>query len=147
MKSLVVYKKSISSNINIVGDVVEEMLKCIITVCGDVDECTRFELKVILNEILINAVKHGNIGDESKNINIKAYFPRQNVLSISVKDEGSGYNFRKTCSCRKPYGETDGISNMDESGRGILILKGLCDNIELNRKGNKIIVTKSITRI
>lgn len=146
MKSPLMYRRIIRSNIGILGEVVNEMLECITTACTYVDDCIQFELKVILNEILINAIKHGNTYDENKNIEIEMFLSCHDVLSICVKDEGCGYNYKKTCSCHKPYSEEDDIYNMDENGRGILILKGLCDDIEVNRKGNRIKVSKSIIR-
>jgi serine/threonine-protein kinase RsbW len=146
LKSPLVYRKIIRSNVGILGEVVKEMLECITNVCTCVDECIQFELKVILNEILINAIKHGNTYDESKNIEIEMSLSCNDVLSICVKDEGCGYNYKKACNCHKPYNEADDISNIDEGGRGILILKGLCDNVEVSRKGNKIKVSKSIIK-
>jgi len=35
---------------------------------------------------------------------------------------------------------------MSESGRGIMIVKSLCDKVKVNRKGNKIIILKSIEK-
>lgn len=145
MKSLRIYNTCIPSSINSIGVVVSELTNSLLSGYGSISECMLFELKVILNEILVNAVQHGNKGDEDKWVKVNAGVSERGLMFVIVEDEGCGYDYVNTCSCRKPCCEMTEPLDMTENGRGIMIIKGLCDTVRVNSKGNKIVVTKSIT--
>jgi serine/threonine-protein kinase RsbW len=44
--------------------------------------------------------------------------------------------------CRK--GILNDICNLEETGRGMIIVERLCDKVEVNRKGNRITVVKKL---
>ena len=67
MKSLDIYSTCVPSSINSIGNVVDELITNLQNSYGGVNDCTLFELRVILNEVLINAVRHGNGEDEKQN--------------------------------------------------------------------------------
>lgn len=147
MKSLRIYNTCIPSSVNSIKIVVGELINSLQSGYGGLNDCTLFELKVILNEILINAVRHGNKDDEGKSVKVNAGVSEQGLMFIIVEDEGCGYDYINTCSCRKPCCEMTDPLNITENGRGIMIIRGLCDMVKVNSKGNKIIITKSITKI
>lgn len=147
MKSLDIYNTSLPSSLSRIGKVVDEFITNLQKSCGTVDDCTIFELRVILNEVLINAIRHGNGEDVSKVVKVNASISEQGTVSIIVEDEGCGYDYNYICGCHKPLqGMTDPLDT-GESGRGIMIVRSLCNNVEVNAKGNKIILTKKITSI
>lgn len=146
MKSLDIYSTSVPSSINSIGIVVNELINSLQNSFGDVSDCTLFELKVILNEVLINAVRHGNREDVKKLVKVDASVSRQGVMLIIVEDEGGGYDFDNACSCRKPFCDVANPLEMSENGRGIMIIRSLCDNVKVNAKGNKIVIAKRIVR-
>ncbi len=145
MKSLGFYSSSVPSTIDSIRIVVEELISSLQRECGELNESFLFELKVILNELLINAIRHGNLEDENKGVKINAGIGLHGKLYIIIEDEGCGYDFVHTCDQLKPFCEDTQTSDMSESGRGILILRSLCDKVKVNSKGNKIIVLKEIT--
>lgn len=147
VKSLDIYSTCVPSSINSIGFVVNELINSLQNGYGDVNDCTLFELKVILNEVLINAVKHGNRDDENKIVKVDAGVSEQGLMFIIVEDEGRGYNFNDICDFRKPCCEMTDPLDINESGRGIMIVRSLCDNVKVNSKGNKIIIAKSIARV
>jgi serine/threonine-protein kinase RsbW len=146
LKSRGIYSTCVPSSINSIAIIVNELIQSLQSSYGSVNECTLFELRVILNEVLVNAVRHGNREDERKIVKVDAGISGQGIMFIIVEDEGSGYDFKDTCSCSKPFcGMTDPLE-VSESGRGIMIIRSLCDNVKVNARGNKIIIAKSIAK-
>ena len=146
MKSQDIYSACVPSSVNSIGIVVDELINSLKNCYGAVNDCTLFELKVILNEVLINAVRHGNREDENKLVKVDAGVSGQGVICIVVEDEGGGYDFNNTCRCHKPFCEVTDPLEATENGRGIMIIRSLCDNVKVNAKGNKIIIFKSIIK-
>lgn len=147
MKSLDVYSNFVPSSISCIRIVTEDMIRSLQYKYGALNESTLFELKVILNELLINAIRHGNLEDENKNVKINAGIDVYGNLFIIIEDEGCGYDYCHTCNRLKPFCEDTEPSNMTESGRGILILRSLCDKVKVNNKGNKIVILKKIAQV
>lgn len=107
-----------------------------------IDKEQYFDIKVILSELLQNAIKHGNDYDNNKKIDVKVWL-MDNILGISVKDQGYGFDALKTMKSKSRESECDPMS-MDESGRGLFIVQNLCDCMEFNASGNIITVTKKL---
>lgn len=132
------------SNINNIGIVVEGLLNRLQDTCGLLNDTILFDLKVILNELLINAILHGNRENESKSVRISADIADKSELYIIIEDEGCGYDFSKLCSEQDLHPCETGPDNVCECGRGIRIVRSLCDQVKVNAKGNKIIIMKRI---
>ncbi len=84
-----------------------------------------------VSEAVVNSIKHGNKNDRNKTISIGVNC-NLNEINVLIEDEGDGFDINKiedpTCE-----------SNLkNESGRGIFIIKNLCDKLEYNEKGNRI---------
>lgn len=108
-----IIKKNIKSDINIINDVVAEI---IFSIDKKIGEDNLFNVKLILSELIINSIKHGNNNDREKNIFI-SLFIEDKWIEISVSDEGKGFAYSR---------------NLDpctycESGRGLLLVEGLSD--------------------
>lgn len=113
------------------------------TSCVDTEQC--FDIKVILCELLQNAIKHGNDCDISKKIRVDVWLQENSkVLGITVKDQGRGFDTLRTMDFKfKRIPECDPMS-MDESGRGLFIVQNLCDCMEFSELGNCITVKKKL---
>jgi len=136
------YAKKLPSDINILCDVIKDTLKHIREALGITDECCLFELKVILNELLSNAVRHGNKNDKSKYVNL-TIIKKGNFLHLTIEDEGQGYNYRELLF-RKMKVDFEDIFSLSETGRGLHIVKNLCDELWFNKQGNRVTVVKRI---
>jgi serine/threonine-protein kinase RsbW len=147
VKSLDIYSTSLPSSLSSIGKAVDEFISNLQKSCDVVDDCTLYELRVILNEVLINAIRHGNGEDASKVVKVDASISGQGTVFIIVEDEGCGYDYNNICNCRKPLQGMPDPLDIGESGRGIMIVRSLCDNVKVNAKGNKIVLTKKITGI
>ncbi len=118
-----VVEKRVNSDIRCGRRLIDDILR---NIEGILDPDTFFNTKLILNELMINSVIHGNCGDLDKMINIKVYINKSRVI-IEVTDEGSGI-----CYDLKDCGEFDYL----ESGRGLMLVEGLSD--KLNVEGNTV---------
>ena len=118
-----VVEKRVNSDIRCGRRLIDDILR---NIEGILDPDIFFNTKLILNELMINSVIHGNCGDLDKMINIKVYINKSRVI-IEVSDEGSGI-----CYDLKDCGEFDYL----ESGRGLMLVEGLSD--KLNVEGNTV---------
>jgi len=132
------------SHVNNIGNTVADVLNFLRSAYGDIEKSILFELRVILNELILNAVKHGNHEDETKYVSIKAFVARGDKALIVVGDDGLGYDYRSIL-----YNNlNDDICNLNdikETGRGILIVKSLCEKVKFNNKGNMVCVVKKLS--
>lgn len=138
------YSTRVPSRISCIGTVVDEFITSLQNSYGCIDDLILFELKVILNEVLLNAVRHGNGEDEQKLVIVKAGVNGTGNMVLVVEDEGTGYNYDDVCKCQKPYCGVEDPMKMSEHGRGISIIRGLSDKVEINERGNRIIISKNI---
>lgn len=143
-KIIKTYDGSIVSSLNSVGTAVRDVIGNIKAKYGPLEDCTQFELTVVLNELVLNAIKHGNKEDENKKVKIKAGVTHNGFACLIVEDEGCGYDHDCMCRRKACYEDDDDICDVLESGRGILIVKNLCDQVKVNEKGNKIVVLKKL---
>jgi serine/threonine-protein kinase RsbW len=90
-----------------------------------------FAIQLAMEEALINAIKHGNNGDESKKVKIE-YAVSEEKVEIFITDEGKGFNSDALPDPR--YG-----NNLYKTcGRGVLLIRSYMDVAEYNKLGNKI---------
>ncbi len=130
MKVEFTYCASINSDLKLIKNFVEEILNKLNRIIDNGD--TMFDLRLILNELVINGVFHGNECIETKCVNLTLEI-KNGQIRIEVKDEGGGidYDFTK-------YDPLD----LKCSGRGLVLVHGLSD--ELIVKNNRIIAIKNI---
>ena len=131
----------INSEIKSVCQDIESILKCISKFMMLSEDCI-FELKVILNELVTNAITHGC---ESSRKGVLVSFKRINdkYMYLSVSDNGPGFNVEGTT-----YKNKEQIDYLNktfcEHGRGLFIVQQLCKYVKFNAMGNKISILKSI---
>ena len=119
------YAKVIKSNLQDIDEAVSFILKKLSNVIRD--EELMFNVRLVINEIVINSYEHGNKCCKEKGINLKVCL-NMDCIHINVKDEGDGINYI--------FNENE-IMNMTTSGRGLRIVKNLVDELEINN--NEII--------
>lgn len=116
-------ERKVQSDINMVKNVVEDIL---LNIEGFLTESNFFNTKLILNELIINGVRHGNLEDTSKSLNINVLI-NNSCLIIKVSDEGKGIKYN-----HKVFGEY----NLCETGRGLMLVEGLSDRFNVD--GNTV---------
>ncbi|MBW8034608.1 MAG: ATP-binding protein [Planctomycetes bacterium] len=94
-----------------------------------------FAIHLAMEEAFINAVKHGNNADASRNITVD-YSIAPDRIEISVSDEGSGFDYKNLPDPRQKQ-------NLQKpSGRGVLLMRSYMDKVKFNETGNSVHMTK-----
>lgn len=94
-----------------------------------------FDIRLSLEEALINAVKHGNKMQKDKEVSFKIKVLPKSV-EIEIKDQGKGFEHRNI-----PL-PTDEKNLEKTSGRGIFLIKKLMDKVEFLDGGSRIKMVK-----
>jgi len=95
----------------------------------------RSNLFVALDEAFVNAVKHGNKNDLTKLVKITAELS-PNEASFTVEDEGEGFDIREIPNPCDPE------NLFRTSGRGVLLIYNIMDEVEYNAQGNRVKMVK-----
>ncbi|HVF22556.1 MAG TPA: ATP-binding protein [Pyrinomonadaceae bacterium] len=95
----------------------------------------RSNLFVALDEAFVNAVKHGNKSDPNKLVRITAELTPQEA-SFTVEDEGEGFDITKIPD------PCDPANLFRTSGRGVLLIYNIMDEVEYNAQGNRVKMVK-----
>ena len=125
-----IFKGSVRSDLDDIKIFIKKVLNKVESVIQDKD--IMFDLKLILNELIINSVIHGNQCNCNKSVNLFLEIA-ENTIRIEVVDEGEGIDFD--------------ISSYDSKelkccGRGLVIVDGLSDEVYIDN--NKIVAVKYI---
>lgn len=95
----------------------------------------RSNLFVALDEAFVNAVKHGNKNDPNKVVRITAELSPSEAI-FTVEDEGEGFDVQAIPDPCDP-------SNLFKaSGRGVLLMYNIMDEVEYNAQGNRVKMIK-----
>ncbi len=97
-----------------------------------VDDDMLFDIKVILNELVINGAMHGNNEEYDKKVYLDLSLNDEQI-KIKVRDEGCGFAFDNSDYDCKDF---------KCSGRGLMIVEALTDELILNN--NEVIAIKNI---
>jgi len=92
-------------------------------------------LFIALDEAFVNAVKHGNKGDSSKLVRITAELSAREAR-FTVEDEGEGFD---PAAIPDPLDPTNLFKT---SGRGVLLIYNIMDEVEYNERGNRLTMVK-----
>ena len=114
------YIKVIKSDLDDIDKAVSYVLEKLSSVIRN--EEIMFNIRIVINEIVINSYEHGNKCNREKGINLKVCVI-MDCIHINVKDEGDGINYI--------FNENRDI-NMTTSGRGLRIVEHLVDELEIN---------------
>ncbi len=95
----------------------------------------RSNLFVALDEAFVNAVKHGNKLDPGKLVRITADLSAREAR-FTVEDEGEGFDVKSIPDPLDP-------SNLFKtSGRGVLLIYNIMDEVEYNERGTRLTMVK-----
>jgi len=141
------YVNSFKADIGALKSTIEDIMTYFDGEYSEMDEASRLELKVVVNELLINSVKHGVREGDSCLVKVIAGFTADDTALFVVEDDGDGYD-TGAIACdgnfRQENGRTDEIN---ETGRGIFIVKRLCEDFMVNEKGNKVVINKKLHKL
>ncbi len=92
-------------------------------------------LFVALDEAFVNAVKHGNKFDAAKLIRISAEVSKREARFV-IEDEGEGFDVNSIPDPLDPQ------NLFKASGRGVLFIYNIMDEVKYNDRGNRLTMVK-----
>jgi serine/threonine-protein kinase RsbW len=92
-------------------------------------------LFVALDEAFVNAVRHGNRNDPSKLLRVTAELSVHEAI-FTVEDEGDGFDVREIPDPRDP------ANLFKSSGRGVLLIYNIMDEVEYSERGTRLKMVK-----
>ena len=98
-------------------------------------EIEQSNLFVALDEAFVNAVKHGNRNDPQKLVRVTAELSAREAI-FTVEDEGDGFDVREIPD------PTDPANLFKSTGRGVLLIYNIMDEVEYSRGGAKLKMVK-----
>jgi serine/threonine-protein kinase RsbW len=107
----------------------------------DVPARWRAEVRLGLQEALVNAAKHGNKLDPNKTVLVEFYI-LENEYWWVISDQGSG--FSPACSCAVDRTDAQDVRQVGECGRGLYILHQVFDQVHWNQQGTELRLCKQI---
>jgi len=104
------------------------------------------EVRLGLQEALVNAAKHGNKLDPTKTIIVK-FTVTSSEYSWVIVDQGKGFGEGYKC-LRSRHTKAKTLPQEDaENGRGFSILHEIFDGVHWNRDGTQLTLSKAVSRI
>jgi serine/threonine-protein kinase RsbW len=92
-------------------------------------------LFVALDEAFVNAVKHGNKNDPTKLVRVGAELSPKEAC-FTIEDEGEGFDVQTIPD------PCDPTNLFKSSGRGVLLIYNIMDEVEYNAQGNRVKMVK-----
>lgn len=99
----------------------------------DIQEDIYGHILVALTEAVNNGLQHGNKANPETNIEV-TFKVKSDTLYFSVKDQGQGFDYDNLPD------PTDPLNIEKPTGRGVFLMKHLCDNVVFEDKGAKVIL-------
>ena len=97
-----------------------------------------FAIHLALEEAVMNAIKHGNGRDESKDVHVVAKVSAESFY-VQVTDQGDGFVIEDVPD------PTDDENLEKPSGRGLVLMKNFMSAVEFNESGNSVVMEKHRT--
>jgi serine/threonine-protein kinase RsbW len=89
------------------------------------------EVLIALDEAIVNAIKHGNKCDPCKAVHVVAEFSAEGVR-FTISDEGTGFERENVPDPTEP------CRLLEPSGRGLLLINHIMDEVRFNQCGNRL---------
>ena len=125
------------------GAIALELSSEIALVDEAISECNRYfeqlgitepsSIDLVLQELLMNGIKHGNRDDASKRVKCRVAAIGERELEIEIEDEGQGFDYRNLRTSLP-------MDPRRIAMRGYILIKALSERIDFNESGNRITV-------
>ena len=123
MNSIKIEIPSIAENIRMVESFVDNVKEKY-----QLDDDIYGNIMIAVIESVNNAISHGNGNDKDKNV-VLSLSMNDNTIRVSVEDQGVGFDYNQLPDPTAP-------ENIDKpNGRGIFLMKNLCDEISFRAEG------------
>jgi len=126
-------RETIPSKLEIIPDFISRMVEKLYAL--PLDEDVIFNIKLCLQEAVVNAVKHGNRLNEKLKVEVVISL-EDDHLNLEVTDQGPGFVPKKVPNPTK----SRNIAKL--SGRGIFLIKKIMNRVRFVNGGRTIRMTK-----
>lgn len=133
---MIIFEVTFTSDIKNVNKIVRCAQSCISEIIPSIEGEELLEIRLILSELMFNAIIHGNKNNTEKTVKLKIEIVG-NTINAVISDEGEGFDFS-----RLSY-ENSEVS-AEEHGRGISLVKALVDSMSYSKPGNIIMFCKKV---
>lgn len=100
----------------------------------------KVELSLVLRELLINAIQHGNRGEAVRSVECSLERVGADGVKIVVEDEGNGFDAGSL-----DFSVPEDPQHIQK--RGLTVVNALADRLEFNTKGNRVTAYLSMRRL
>ena len=126
MKKIQIKIPSVLENIKVVESFIDNVKETY-----QINDDIYGNIMVAVTESVSNSIIHGNKLDKNKEVNLILIL-KSSDIKIIIEDEGDGFDVEKIPDPTHP----NNLQN--PCGRGIFLIKHLCDNVSFNDNGKKI---------
>ena len=118
---------SVSASTELIGSVVEQLKK------HNWGEQKVFAIQLALGEAMMNAIKHGNLGDDSKSVATEFELTASRFCA-HITDEGTGFKISQVPDPTKE-------ENLElPNGRGLAMIRNYIDELHFSEQGNSVMM-------
>lgn len=129
MKSIKISIPSLIENIKIIESFIDNAREKFA-----INEDIYGNIMISVTECVTNAIVHGNKLDRDKVVDMELHLDDDQIKFV-VMDQGKGFDYDHLADPTAP-------ENLEKSGgRGIYIMKHLCDDIKFEDQGRKTVLT------
>ncbi len=101
----------------------------------DLSQAFLFDVRLCLEEALINAIKYGNSLRKDLKVALEVGYDDTQV-QIAVEDQGKGFDPKELKIC------TSEENLLRTRGRGVYLIHQLMDRAKYNSRGNRLVMVK-----
>ena len=113
---------------------------------ADIPKSLQPEIRLGLQEALVNAAKHGNKLDPSKTVVVEFSATKEGYSWI-ISDQGSGFATHHSNRCNCEHHLLPELPPEEaENGRGLCILHQIFDHVHWDRQGTQLRLSKLIKK-
>jgi serine/threonine-protein kinase RsbW len=127
-------RNTLPSDVDIISPFVEQLMRFISRFRGAGGN--DIEIEVALREALVNAIVHGNGEDPNKLVYVKCRCTRDGEISITVEDEGNGFEHEAVPDPTSPDNQ------LRTNGRGIHLIRTFMDEVNFEEGGSVVHMRK-----
>jgi len=125
--------QKLPTDLKVVNPFLERIIPEFLTIIGSEDEV--FKVKLVLEEALTNAMRHGNKLDPAREVSVHIEADREGIM-LDVHDQGKGFNFQSLPNpTEKGYVEK-------LSGRGVFLMRKFMDQVDFYDGGSGVKMLK-----
>lgn len=115
---------------------VRDIVEAVMGVVGEVGPERDFAVRLCLEEVINNAMEHGNRDDPEKTVYL-ALKKSDGGFWVKVRDEGEGFDHEEW---ERSWAERPLLS---ERGRGLVLVRHYSDGLQFRGDGNEVVLTFS----